>query len=540
MRHIATGLLLSTLLAACGDSNAPLTAAVPPLPLPPMAPATCTPQAMQLTGEVGVPGDTLYLPFDMPGGHERMEALFDVGSPATKLGLGVFDQRGTGFQNNGFRGITGEERREFFIASDEATPGFTAGALQAGRWTLVVPNFLNASGTAVVAVKLLCGTAKATPQPLPQLERVRDEAGWYAGDLHVHSHFSSDANASGSALTPRGLAERAQAMGLDFIAITDHNVTAQNRRLSADTVPGFLLLGGEEVTTWVAGPGHLVVAGLDENEHVDWRFRPVNGRYQRTATWKPDDRPIQDVLAYTRARGLFATAAHPYVAPGLGSDWGFFPDSDQDVDALPDALEVWNDSFTVTSGDITLRQWDTELARNRHLCGNGGSDLHGVDRGIEVGQPATVVFADALSRAAVIDALRHCRVYITTDATTGPALLLSAATAGGEPQMMGGTVTGATTDLVTVSARVTGGAGATLTLIQNGLPILTTTIAGDDSTVTQMTLLGSGGAVRAELRASPGALAPLALSNPVFLRNGLVPAPIDLRLAAAQRLLLQR
>ncbi len=543
---LRTFLIASTLagLSACGNSGGPVGIATP-APVTPVAPpaappaAVAAPKVLMLSGDVGVPGDIAYLPFDMPPGIERMEAVFEAGSPATKLGIGVFDERGTGFQNSGFRGISGEERREFFIASDDATLGFEAGPLNAGRWTLVVPNFLNAGGTAIVKVTLFAGAVKAALPDIAAPGLIKSGAGWYQGDLHVHTSFSSDAFGSGASLMPDAMALRAQQQGLDFIALTDHNVSQQNARMPAAAPPGFLLLGGEEVTTWVGGPGHLVVAGLDAGEHVDWRFRPVNGRYQRTPTWKPDDRPIQEILAYTRANNIFATAAHPYVAPGLGSDWGFFPDSDQDINALPDALEVWNDSFTITSGDLALKQWDIELARNRRLCGNGGSDLHGIDRGIEVGEPTTVVFAEALSRDAVIDALRNCRAYITTDAR-GPALLLTAATAGGEPQMMGGTVTGAATDLVTVSARVVGGSGAVLTLISNGIPLMTTTLGSDDQTVSQLLLLGSGGGVRAELRASVGALAPLALSNPVFLRNGNVPAAADPNLVQAQALLSAR
>lgn len=531
---LASGLLAALALTGC-SSSVPAPAGGGAAPAVP-APGLPEPRVLTLSGDVGIPGDTLYLPFDMPAGVERMEAVFDTGSPATKLGLGVFDERGTAFQDVGFRGISGEERREFFIDSDEATLGFTAGPINPGRWTIVVPNFLNFGGTAVVKVTLFGGALSSPPPDIAAPAMVLDQAGWYAGDLHVHTSFSSDAFSSGASLMPDAMAQRAQAAGLDFIALTDHNVTRQNARMPLAAPPGFLLLGGEEVTTWLGGPGHLIVAGLDAGEHIDWRFRPVNGRYQRTATWKPDDEPIQELLAYTRANDIFTTAAHPYVAPGLGSDWSFFPDSDLDINALPDALEVWNDDFLISSGPLALVQWDLELARNRRLCGNGGSDLHGVDRGIEVGAPTTVVFADALSRDAVVAALRQCRAYITAN-PTGPALMLSAGLPGGEPQLMGGTVTGAATDLVNVSARVVGGNGAVLTIIQNGLPVLSQTLTQDDETVSQMVLLGTGGGVRAELRPSLGALRPLALSNPVFLRHGTLPAAADPRLAAAQALL---
>ncbi len=499
------------------------------------------PKTLLLSGDVGLPGDTLYLPFDMPPGIQRIDLVFADGSPATKLGLGLFDQRGTGFLDNGFRGIAGEERRSAFIDVDDATPGFVAGDLPAGRYTVVVPNFQNAGGIAIVEVKLT-PSRKALSRPLseffaePAPEMVVDQPGWYKGDLHVHTSFSSDAFSSKAALSPSQMAKRAQGFGLDFIALTDHNVIDQNSRMLSDSPLGFLLLGGMEVTTWVGGPGHLIVAGLQSGEFVDWRFRPRFGRYARTFSWKPDDRPIQDVLEFTRKRGIFSSAAHPYVAPGLGSDWGFFNDSDLDPNALPDSMEVWNDDFRKAFGELSLKQWDLELTRNRKVCGNGGSDIHGIGKGtfdgqlgdnnplrvnekLEVGNPTTVVWAESLSRKAITASLRRCRAYVTAH-PKGPGLVLNAEDSQGVKYMMGDTVTGQPQAQVQFSAAVTGGKGLWLLIIRNGAVVAASQISNDEQTVMHSQPLAGSGALRAELRqGNQDVTLPMALSNPIFLRS---------------------
>ncbi|MCR2745574.1 CehA/McbA family metallohydrolase [Limnobacter parvus] len=487
-------------------------------------------QTVVLSGPVGIPGETLYLPFNLPAGIQRLEARFVDGSPDTKLGLGLFGPGGAKFQLSDFRGITGEERREIFVQRDAATLGFTAGDLPSGEWQIAVPNFLNFGGTAFVEVKMfsqngivdadIVNLTKPVIEPVPEM--VIDQPGWYKGDLHVHTVYSSDAFSSGSAKTPREAAEAAKANGLDFIALTDHNVTVQNRKLRSASPDEFLLLAGEEVTTWQGGPGHLVVVGLDENDHIDWRFRPEFGKYARTPLWNENDSPIIPLLETLREKKIFATAAHPYVVPGAGSDWGFFQDSDLDARALPDALEIWNAEFFASSGDLSLRQWDLELSRNRKLCVNGGSDIHGFDGSnplgtpYKIGTPTTVVWAESLSRRAIIDSLRSCRAYITKD-PEGPMLVIKSAEV-----MMGDTVVASLTDLVPIEIEVAQAmAGAILLVFHNGAPVHASILNGDSQSVTVNVPALAQGGVRAELRpplVPPSYPTPLALTNPIFIR----------------------
>ncbi len=511
--RIALAVVATTAAWGLGGTSASAAAASPPSCAKPATGPDCI---IDLgTQPLGDPGHYASFKFRVPKGVVNVEAHFPKGE-SRKIGLGLFDPRGTAFQSPGFRGVAGEERKSVWVGTSTATPGFIPGPIQPGVWTVVVPNFL-AFFDVQVYVTLSYGTPVAAPALQPVPEMVRNVPGWYKGDLHVHTNVSSDADSSGKALTPAAMAARAKALGLDFINLSDHNVTTQNNRLRDASPPGFLLLGGEEVTAWTAGPGHMTAAGLKSGAWLDWRFRPRYGRYAATATWTADERPVQDAIAAGHAAGAYLSANHPYVAPGFGSDWGFFDDSDVDAAALPDGMEVWNDNFWLSFNFLTLARWDQELIRGRHLCGNGGSDVHGVGGKTEVGTPTTVVYAPSLSRSAIVDAMKRCRMYVTKN-PNGPSLKLTAATSQGEA-MMGSTITGPAGSSVPMSARVEGGDGRYVAFIQNGNMLYVDRVNGNNATITHTFRIGQG-AVRLQLHQEPWDLQPRALSNPIFLRTG--------------------
>ncbi|MGC8645191.1 MAG: PHP domain-containing protein [Thermoplasmata archaeon] len=58
------------------------------------------------------------------------------------------------------------------------------------------------------------------------------------GDLHIHSKYSPD-----STLEPETIAKVSKSMGLDFIAITDHNAFRQHK------FEGILAISGEEISS---------------------------------------------------------------------------------------------------------------------------------------------------------------------------------------------------------------------------------------------------------------------------------------------------
>ena len=86
-------------------------------------------------------GEYVYLPFEVPAGVNRLDVSLTKSSSETKVGVGLFDHRGAGYQSPGFRGIYGEERSELFVAAHDASQSFLPTRIEPGTWTIVVPMF---------------------------------------------------------------------------------------------------------------------------------------------------------------------------------------------------------------------------------------------------------------------------------------------------------------------------------------------------------------------------------------------------------------
>jgi len=507
-------------------------AALPSVALP-RAGAAVTPgiqEEIVITDTIG-PLDSLqyrYFPFRVPPGVNRIDAAINKGG--LSLGFGVFDERGPDYQSPGFRGVFGGEDAAFFLTADQATRSFLPGEIRPGTWTFVVPVF-EAARRAPITIRAVLGYGpQGTPFVFgPEVGVVDDRPGWYRGDLHCHTPQSSDANASGAALSPAAWAQECRRLGLDFAAMTDHNVISQNLSLAADAGQEVLLLPGEEMTNWFHG--HATVSGMDVGEWLDWRQRPLRlplGRYERRIT---------EFIATAREMGAYISAAHPFI-PLPGLPWNFFRDSDADPAALPHALEVWTGPFFSAQA---VARWESELRRGRGLVINGGSDLHGTENtlGARAGGPTTVVYAERLEKRAVVDALRAGRSFVTR-AADGGELYLSATGPDSQVTFTGGTIYGRPGDMVRVSVEVRTGArlaaagGLRVLLIRDGT-VLSETAVADGDVVRAEVPIAAGGWVRAELRARPTTDpgSPLvtrtdmeALTNALFLSTA--PLPADL------------
>lgn len=156
-------------------------------------------------------GTYKYLPFGVPRGANRLDVELVVNGEA-KVGVGLFDWRGTEHQSFGFRGVYGEE---FFVGTKNSSLAFIPGNIRRGEWTVIVPVFRGSPSEITVTIAFSYGHESNAPSLGQEAGVVKSAPGWYRGDQHCHTVHSSDAWASGSALTPAGWAQTAKEIGLD-------------------------------------------------------------------------------------------------------------------------------------------------------------------------------------------------------------------------------------------------------------------------------------------------------------------------------------
>jgi len=442
----------------------------------------------------------VYLPFEVPTGVRRIRVATShdyfalCGVARNVLDLGIFGPAGHGLGNAaGFRGWSGGARDGFVISAGEATPGYLAGPIQPGTWTLALgPVVLNPWGMAWQArVTMERGepatSAGAVVASLPPPTPTRGP-GWYRGDLHLHT-VHSDGQYDVSEMIAA-----AHASGLDFIVSTDHNTSAANRAWPAYRGDPLLVVAGEEVTT---RHGHWLAVGLPGHGWVDWRYAPRDGVFPRFA-------------AEVRAAGGMVVAAHPAV-PLPGSAWEFGY-------VHVDALEVWNGRWNIDD-EVSLRIWQRLLRQGRRVVAVAGSDSHGPHQ--PVGLPQTIVRATELSTRALVEGLRRGYSYITQSGAVTVELAASCSSRDGVDVAGAGEVLWVAPEArVTVSAVISGAPGTRATLITAAGCAGRATIAGSDPTRLRWEIDAAGARfVRVEVRQSSrspfGAM--VALTNPVWL-----------------------
>ncbi|MGQ0504235.1 MAG: CehA/McbA family metallohydrolase [Myxococcaceae bacterium] len=448
----------------------------------------------QGTFETGA-ADWAYVPLLVLPGVSEIEVHYSYDKPATPAGvagnaldIGIFDESGTGLANEaGFRGWSGGFRDTFTINRTEATPGYLAGRIGPGLWHLVL-------GPYTVAPQGLNWTAKATlrfgpsgaaPAPTPLLSQaVNNVAGWYRGDLHLHTVHSD-----GSYL-PSEIVAGAVAGGLSFIVSTDHNTSSSHRVWSTLARPDLLVIPGEEVTT---RGGHYLAAGLKPGHWIDWRYRPEDNALPRFLD------------AIHRDNGI-AIAAHPY-CPWVGCSWRFGYDG-------MDGIEIWNGPWTLDD-EASLKDWSDLLGKGRFVAAVGNSDAHRSPN--VIGLPQTVVRAAKLERGAVLDAVKRGHSYLA--ASKDISLSLSAVGPSGWAEI-GETLTVSPKDTVRVIAHVSGAPNASVSLITQAGSVETLVLdSAGTRTFGWNRAAGELSHVRIEVRDPANASAMLALSNPIFFRS---------------------
>ena len=306
------------------------------------------------------------------------------------LTLSVFDpdtERGTGHRQAPTQHVT--------ISASEATPGYLPGGLAPGTWDVMINcNLINPGEAVEYQLEISVGFDQQ-PEAAARSRGVdfatRDRVGIAATCMGIRFIRMEAGMVS-------GLLDFARQHQLDFVTLTDHNTVAGLDEMYSRSSDDLLTMGGFELTTFY---GHALALGI--HQPMEWRVRPGSS--------------IADLKAEIEAAGGLFVIAHP-ACPGdpvcTGCHWEY-------QDLMPgtaELVEIWNEHYSSGSNNEgSVELWYQWLNQGYRLYATVGTDIHGpADPSIEFA--FDVVYAQELTEAAILDAVRHGHHYLSS----GPRL----------------------------------------------------------------------------------------------------------------------
>nr|WP_303646797.1 PHP domain-containing protein [Haloarchaeobius salinus] len=193
-------------------------------------------------------------------------------------------------------------------------------------------------------------------------------------ELHCHSSLSYDGRDPVELLLAQ-----AEAVGLDALAVTDHDEIDASLD-AAEKAPEYGLLGipGMEVTS---ADGHVLALGVEERV--------------------PEGRPFAETLDIIRGLGGIAVVPHPFQE----SRSGVMENITRAELATADAIEVYNSRLLTGRSNRQAERF----AREYQLPMTAGSDAHISEM---VGQAVTRVDPDEPTVQGILDAIREGRTTV--------------------------------------------------------------------------------------------------------------------------------
>ena len=333
-------------------------------------------------------GTYFTLPFSMPAdvewmtlsydyaGYSEEENVLENGSFVKRQQVNIIDL-GLIAPDGSQVGASGSNKKKITVSEVYATPGYNARVLIPGEWQIIVGAYKIAAEGVNVEYEITCSK-----------KHIR----LYKGDLHVHTL------ASDGIFTIEELVERARKLGLDFIAITDHNQMVSSERLPQ--ARDMTVIPGMEYTHYL---GHSNFLGVDKPYDVPFIANNLEEARVRFNS--------------AHERGALIGINHPFQE---GCEFRF------DLKEIPfDYLEVWNGPMR-ESNLKAVGLWQQLLTKGMKIPICGGSDFHRDDVPfVFMGGPTTGVYAKSSSRTDILAALRAGHAFISY-APNGPIVEMTA------------------------------------------------------------------------------------------------------------------
>lgn len=195
--------------------------------------------------------------------------------------------------------------------------------------------------------------------------------GWYVGDLHHHSVYSSPLYPpQGTDYvfdSPMEVMMSMRAKGLTFGALSDHHNVLNHREWETMKREDFLPLLSKEIST---SNGHILSLNVDPD--VIYR---IPKQEERTEEYLRNEfiRTTQEI----RDNGGYPQVNHPRDMQKAIS----FPPEFTDIIEIFDTMEIWNGSHPLADGttnDDAYRLWLSLLEEGRFFPATTGSDTHDI------------------------------------------------------------------------------------------------------------------------------------------------------------------
>lgn len=426
-------------------------------------------QPLVLEGDLPTDGpDFVLVPFDVPAGTAELEVRHPVQQSDNILDYGLHEPSGA------FRGWGGGNTEPIVVGVEASSRSYLVGPLPAGTWNVVIGKAKVVTSPAHYRLEI---ERRTTPTLTAQVERhaylpaaaLSSEARWYAGDFHVHSKESGDAHPAID-----DIATFARGRGLDFVELSDHNTSSQLDFMgdAQGRHPQLLLVPGVEFTTYA---GHA--NGIGATAYVDHAFG-VGGA------------SFEGAVAKFSAQGAVFSINHPMLDLGLnciGCAWKQ-PIPRDSLGAVEIGTGGWDKTGLLFTKQA-IAFWDRLVAQGVHAACVGGSDDHSGGTGTgqfdsPIGNPTTMVFATELSAAAIVGAVKAGRTVVKLQGPDDPMVDLRSTAVpldGADARVT--TLVGRTiawpANAFTFDVTVTGGQGATLKVIVDGVERVSMPVTAD-------------------------------------------------------------